>query len=193
MKVEALWVAVIIVAGCIAGPADAQEVLYEDGVAEPFATPESIVALKNDILQNDPTGQATLPPSADTILPNIKYWGYRVERRVDGRVTATFIQDFSSQSTINQLRSWISQFRKDGCSFVNVGSPSFSVQDKTIQFSAGLSGKQRTCADIPIVGGQVVNDIADIGGSVSGSLSFAVVPSDAVANFANKVELGQQP
>ncbi len=170
--------------------AGAQRTVMKDGVDSPFASPAAIAALKEDLLQNGgPDALASLPANADEVLPHIKWWGYSIHEDATGSGKAMFIQRFDASAVTAQLRQWVSGMRKGGCSFVNPSAPSFTVLPKQVNYSALLSGKKRACGSI--LGEDWATDIATVSGSVSGSLPFRVVPSDAVPDYKGKVELDQ--
>ena len=177
----------VLVNGAVSTAPLAQD-LFNESVEYPFAKPSAIAALRDDILQNSgPDGLARLPPNADTVLPHLKTWGYRIYRNSEGIVLAEMIQDYDSDGIIESLRTWLSGLRKGGCSFINPSDPVFSVGDKRIDFLVELNGKKRTCGEILGVG--YATDLASISGRATGFLEFGVSPSNAVPNFQGKIDL----
>ena len=173
-----------------AAPSGAQEVLFDDGVAWPFSRPEAIAALKEDLLQNGgPDALAGLPPNSDEALPRISWWGYRIDRGADGTVTARFVQRLSAKAVMEGIRSWLGRMKKSGCSFVHPGTPQLQVNRQSVDYQVSFSGKKRACTDTPF--GEINTDLASIGGRANGTISFRVIPSDAVARYHGKVELSE--
>src|SRR5262249_22284119 len=131
-----------------------------------------------------------IPDDFWKLASNIQYWGYSFEPNEVGTYDVTFLQRFDAKPIIDGLRESVASIRSDACSYFHTRDVNVVASSQnTLSFSAGIEGKKRTCDDLPF-GGQLVTDLGDIGGSVTGHVDFLTVRGTGGDFYQGAVQSG---
>lgn len=132
----------------------------------------------------------SIPSEFWDLAPGMTRWGYEASPNADGSCQIRIVQSFRIDDLVARIREVVWKIRKDGCSFFSAKSPVITIQRRSIDFAAGISGKTRTCFDTPF--GYVKTDTGTIDGNVSGRFGFRTEQTTDTGRFRGMV-VGNDP
>jgi hypothetical protein len=145
-------------------------------IENPFPTDASVAAFRDYVRQRSvDLGQPIeIPEAFYKAAKLITYWGYEFQRNSAGTYDVFFVQRYNATEVATTLLAQIGAVKDSGCSFFHAVNPQMaSISRLAIVGVAGIEGKVRKCWWFF---GDQNSDVGDIGGSVTGTMTYRIDP-----------------